>query len=61
MKTKNYFFVEGILDKDAGIVKEICKNVDSFRFVVTNPDSKKIRFVPYEMNSDSFRIVDHES
>ncbi len=47
---------------------EIRKNVDSFResmdsfcIVITNPDSKKIRFVPYETNPDSFRIVDHES
>ncbi len=33
----------------------------SYRIVVTNPDSKKIRFVPYETNPDLFRIVDHES
>ncbi len=32
--------------------------MDSFCFVVTNPDSKKIWFVPYETNPDSFRIVD---
>jgi hypothetical protein len=35
--------------------------VDSFRIVVTNPDSKKIRFVSWLTNPDSFRIVDHES
>ncbi len=35
--------------------------MDSFRIVVTNPDSKKIRFVPYETNPDSFCIVDLES
>ncbi len=51
----------------AGIVSGIRVPLDSFRksldsywFVVTNPDSKKVRFVPYDTNSDSFRIVDHE-
>jgi hypothetical protein len=24
--------------------------MDSFRFMITNPDSKKVRFVPYETN-----------
>ncbi len=32
--------------------------MDLYRFVVTNPDSKKVRFVPYNMNPD--RIVDHK-
>jgi hypothetical protein len=35
--------------------------VDSFCILVTNPDSKKVRFVPYETNPDLFRIVDHKS
>jgi hypothetical protein len=35
--------------------------MDSFCFVVTNPDSKKIGFVPYETNPDLFRILDHKS
>ncbi len=35
--------------------------MDSFRIVITNPDSKKVRFVPYKTNLDSFCIVDHES
>ena len=37
------------------------ESMDSFRIVVTNPDSKKIRFVSWLTNPDSFRIVDHES
>jgi hypothetical protein len=51
------------------------ESMDSFRFVITNPDSKKVRFVPYETNpgfvsyrgsriltlKDSFRFVSHES
>jgi hypothetical protein len=49
--------------------------MDSYRIVTTNPDFKKVRFVPYEMNpgfvsyrgsrilalKDLFRIVTHES
>ncbi len=35
--------------------------MDSFRIVVTNSDSKKIRFVSWLTNPDSFRIVGHES
>ncbi len=49
--------------------------MDSYRIVTTNPDFKKVRFEPYEMNpgfvsyrgsriltlKDSFRIVSHES
>jgi hypothetical protein len=27
-----------------------CESMDLFRFVITNPDSKKVRFVPYETN-----------
>jgi hypothetical protein len=26
------------------------ESIDSYRIVITNPDSKKVRFVPYEMN-----------
>ncbi len=39
--------------KDAGIVQEIRKNVDSFCFVVTDPDSKKICFVSWLTNPTS--------
>jgi hypothetical protein len=49
--------------------------MDLFRFVIPNPDSKKVCFVPYKTNpgfvlyrgsrilslKDSFRIVNHES
>ncbi len=52
-----------------------CESMDSFRFVITNPDSKKTRFVPYETNpgfvsyrgsqiltlKDSFWYVSHEA
>ncbi len=38
-----------------------CESMDSFCIVVTNPDSKKIRFVLWLTNPDSFRIVDHKS
>ena len=31
-----------------------CESMDLFRIVVTNPDSKKIRFVLWLMNPDSF-------
>ena len=37
------------------------ESMDSFRIVVTNPDSKKICFVSWLTNPDLFRIVDHES
>ena len=37
------------------------ESMDSFRIVVTNPDSKKIRFVSWLTNPDLFRIVDHKS
>jgi hypothetical protein len=37
------------------------QSMDSFRIVVTNPDSKKIHFVSWLTNLDSFRIVGHES
>ncbi len=33
--------------------------MDLYRFVVTNPDSEKVRFVPYDTNPD--RIMDHKS
>ncbi len=35
------------------------ESMDSFRIVVTNPDSKKIRFVSWLTNPDSFCIVLH--
>jgi hypothetical protein len=52
-----------------------CESMDSFCFVITNPDSKKVRFVPYKMNpgfvsyrgsriltlKDAFQILSHES
>ena len=51
------------------------ESMDLYRIVITNPDSKKVRFVPYDMNpgfasyrgsriltlKDLFRIVSHES
>jgi hypothetical protein len=44
--------------KVAGIVYEIFKNMDSFgesmdlyHIMVLNPDSKKVRSVPYKMNT----------
>ncbi len=37
------------------------ESMDSYRIVTKNPDFKKVCFVPYETNPDSFRIVDHES
>ncbi len=51
------------------------ESMDSYRIVTTNPDFKKVCFVPYEMNpgfvsyrgsqiltlKDSFRIVSHEN
>ena len=47
--------------------KRFIKNVDLFResmdsfcIVITNPDSKKVRFVPYKTNLDLFRIMDQE-
>ncbi len=42
-------------------MRESYKRLDLFRIVITNPDSKKVQFVPYETNPDSFRIVDHKS
>jgi hypothetical protein len=48
---------ECMYGKDAGIILEILKNMDSFsksmdsyRIVVTNPDSKKVWSVPYKTN-----------
>jgi hypothetical protein len=52
-----------------------CKSMDWYCIVITNPDSKKVWFVPYEMNpgfikyrvsriltlKDSFQIVNHKS
>jgi hypothetical protein len=52
-----------------------CKSMDSYGIVVTNPDSKKVRSVPYDMNpgfvsyrgsriltlKDLFWIVNHNS
>ncbi len=38
-----------------------CESMGSYCLVVTNPDSKKVQFVPYDMNPDLFRIMDHES
>ena len=38
-----------------------CESMDSFRFVITNPDSKKVRFVSWSRILDSYRFVDHES
>ena len=35
--------------------------MDLFRIVIMNPDSKKVWFVPYKTNPDSFCIVDHKS
>jgi hypothetical protein len=35
--------------------------MDSFCIVIMNPDSEKVRFVPYKTNPDLFCIVDHES
>jgi hypothetical protein len=49
--------------------------MDLYRIMTTNPDSKKVRFVPYDTNpgfisycgsriltlKDSFRIISHES
>ncbi len=35
--------------------------MDSFRFVITNSDSKKVRFVSWSRILDLYRIVDHES
>ncbi len=46
-------FFEGqscIAVKVGGIVSGNCLPVDSFRIVTMNPDSKKVRFVPYETN-----------
>ncbi len=37
------------------------ESMDSFCFVITNPDSKKVRFVSWSQILDSYRIVDHES
>jgi hypothetical protein len=57
-----------MISKVAGIVLGNCvpvdsfhKSMDSYRFVVTNPDSKKVQFMPYDTNPDSFCIVGHES
>jgi hypothetical protein len=60
--------LDGYCLRIRGWYKRFVKTMDSFResmvlfrFVVTNPDSKKVRFVPYETNTNSFCIVDHES
>ncbi len=37
------------------------ESMDSFRFVITNPDSKKVRFILWSRILDSYCIVDHES
>jgi hypothetical protein len=51
------------------------ESIDLYRIMITNPDSKKVWFMPYETNpgfvlyrgsqiltlKDSFQIVNHES
>jgi hypothetical protein len=62
-----YSMFIGLIIKVAGIISGNCVPVDSFResmdlyqFVVMNPDSKKVRFVPYNTNPDLFCIVPHK-
>jgi hypothetical protein len=42
-------------------VDSFCESMDLFCFVITNPDSKKVRFVLWSRILDSYRIVDHKS
>ena len=53
--------VAGIVSGNCVPVDSFCESMDLYCFVVTIPDSKKVRFVPYNTNPDSFRIVDHKS
>ncbi len=61
MKRESSIFLR-MRESYKGFVKTwIRESMDSFRFVITNPDSKKVRFVSWSRILDLYRIVDHES